>query len=149
MTEDQQKMLQKIYTDQQLTESNLKLLQQRIEIIQVYLSNYRSGLMVLEEIENRKDGEEMLMNVGGSIFVQAKIVNPDKVTRGIGSGIRIEQTVEDAKAAVTEAVTEMEQQETKLVQDYQNLLARASVLNSQFQQLAAQIQAAQPPAEEE
>jgi prefoldin alpha subunit len=149
MTEDQQKMLQKIYTDQQLTESNLNLLQQRIEVIQVYLSNYRSGLMVLEEIENRKEDEEMLMNVGGSIFVQAKLVNPDKVTRGIGSGIRIEQTVEDAKAAVTEAVTKMEQQHEKLVQDYQTLMARASVLNSQFQQLAAQIQAAQPPAEEE
>ncbi|MHA2395699.1 MAG: prefoldin subunit alpha, partial [Candidatus Thorarchaeota archaeon] len=39
----------------------------------------------------KKDGEEMLMNVGGSIFVQAKIVNPDKVTRGLGSGIRIDE----------------------------------------------------------
>ncbi|MHA2352198.1 MAG: prefoldin subunit alpha [Candidatus Thorarchaeota archaeon] len=149
MTEDQQKLLQKIYTEQQMTESNLTLLQQRIEVIQVYLTNYRSGLLVLEEIENKKDGEEMLMNVGGSIFVQAKIVNPDKVTRGLGSGIRIEQTVADAKAAVTEAVTSLEQQYETLTQEYQKLIARASVLNSQFQQLAAQIQGAKPPVEEE
>lgn len=149
MTEDQQKLLQRIYTEQQLTESNLNLLQQRIEILQVYLTNYRSGLSVLEEIENRKDGEEMLMNVGGSIFVQAKIVNPDKVTRGLGSGIRIEQTVKDAKAAVAESVTNLEQQFETLSQEYQKLLARASVLNSQFQQLASQIQAAQSQAEEE
>ena len=149
MTEDQQKLLQKIYTEQQMTDSNLNLLQQRIEIIQVYITNYRSGLLVLEEIENKKDGEEMLMNVGGSIFVQAKIVNPDKVTRGLGSGIRIEQTVADAKAAVTEAVTSLEQQYETLTQEYQRLIARASVLNSQFQQLAAQIQGAKPPVEEE
>ncbi|OLS30080.1 MAG: Prefoldin subunit alpha [Candidatus Thorarchaeota archaeon AB_25] len=149
MTEDQQKLLQKIYTEQQMTDSNLNLLQQRIEIIQVYITNYRSGLLVLEEIENKKDGEEMLMNVGGSIFVQAKIVNPDKVTRGLGSGIRIEQTVADAKAAVTEAVTSLEQQYETLTQEYQKLIARASVLNSQFQQLAAQIQGAKPPVEEE
>ncbi|MFX1606486.1 MAG: prefoldin subunit alpha [Promethearchaeota archaeon] len=149
MTEDQQKLLQRIYTEQQLTESNLNLLQQRIEILQVYLTNYRSGFSVLEEIENRKDGEEMLMNVGGSIFVQAKIVNPDKVTRGLGSGIRIEQTVKDAKAAVAESVTNLEQQFETLSQEYQKLLARASVLNSQFQQLASQIQAAQSQAEEE
>ena len=149
MTEEQQRTLQKIYTDQQMTESNLNLLQQRIELIQVYITNYRSGLMVLEEIENKKDGEEMLMNVGGSIFVQAKLLNPDKVTRGIGSGVRIEQTVEDAKAAVTEAVTNLEEQYEALAQEYQKLLARASVLNSQFQQLATQIQAAQPPTEEE
>ncbi|MHA2395701.1 MAG: prefoldin subunit alpha [Candidatus Thorarchaeota archaeon] len=138
MTEDQQKLLQKIYTEQQMTESNLTLLQQRIEVIQVYLTNYRSGLLVLEEIENKKDGEEMLMNVGGSIFVQAKIVNPDKVTRGLGSGIRID-----------EAVTSLEQQYETLTQEYQKLIARASVLNSQFQQLAAQIQGAKPPVEEE
>jgi prefoldin alpha subunit len=149
MTEDQQKLLQKIYTEQQMTDSNLNLLQQRIEIIQVYITNYRSGLLVLEEIESKKDGEEMLMNVGGSIFVQAKIVNPDKVTRGLGSGIRIEQTVADAKAAVTEAVTSLEQQYETLTQEYQKLIARASVLNSQFQQLAAQIQGAKPPVEEE
>ena len=149
MTEEQQRTLQKIYTDQQMTESNLNLLQQRIELIQMYITNYRSGLMVLEEIENKKDGEEMLMNVGGSIFVQAKLLNPDKVTRGIGSGVRIEQTVEDAKAAVTEAVTNLEEQYEALAQEYQKLLARASVLNSQFQQLATQIQAAQPPTEEE
>lgn len=149
MTEDQQRMLQKIYTEQQLTESELNRVQQQSELIQVYLTNYRAGLMVLEEIEKKKDGEEMLMNVGGSIFVEAKLVKPEKVTRGIGSGVRIEQTVEDAKAAVTETVTEMEQQQDALTQKYQNLLARASVLNSQFQELAAQIQAAQPAAEEE
>ena len=149
MTEEQQKQLQKIYAEQQMTESNLNLLQQRIEIIQVYITNYRSGLMVLEEIEGKKEGEEMLMNVGGSIFVQAKLTNPDKVTRGLGSGIRIEQTVADAKAAVTEAVTGLEQQYEALSLEYQKLVARASVLNSQFQQLAAQIQAAGPPAQEE
>jgi prefoldin alpha subunit len=103
----------------------------------------------LEEIENKKDGEEMLMNVGGSIFVQAKLVNPEKVTRGLGSGIRIEQTVADAKAAVTEAVTSLEQQYDALSQEYQKLIARASILNSQFQQLAAKIQGAKPPVEEE
>jgi len=149
MSEDKQKLLQKIYVEQQMTESNLSLLQQRIEIVQVYITNYRSGLMVLEEIENKKDGEEMLMNVGGNLFVQAKIVNPDKVTRGLGSGIRIEQTVEEAKTAVIEAVKSLEQQHEALTQEYQKLLARASVLDSQFQQVAAQIQGAKAPVEEE
>ncbi|MFW9809025.1 MAG: prefoldin subunit alpha [Candidatus Thorarchaeota archaeon] len=149
MTEDQQKLLQRIYTEQQMTESNLGLMQQRIEAIQVYLTNYRSGLMVLEEIEKKGEGEELLINVGGSIFVEAKLMNPNKVTRGLGSGIRIEQSVKDAKEVVTGAVESLEQQYEKLVQDYQKLLQRASILNAQFQQLAAQIQSTQSPDEEE
>ena len=149
MTEDPRITLEKIYSEQQMTESNLSILQQRVGMVQVYITNYRSGLAVLEEIENRKDDEEMLMNVGGSIFVQAKLVNSEKVTRGIGNGIRIEQNVSDAKAAILEAVTSLEKQYEALTQEYQKLFAHASRLNTQFQQLAALTQGAAPPTEEE
>ena len=140
MSEDKQQLLQRIYTEQQLTESNIGLLQQRLEMVQAYLNNFRAGLMVLEEIEGRKEGEEMLMNVGGSIFVQAKLVDPSKVTRSIGSGVRIEQSVEDAKTAVQEQISSLEKQYESMAEEYQKLSARISVLNSQFQQLAAQLQ---------
>ncbi len=149
MAEEQQKLLQKIYAEQQTTESNLGLMQQRLEAIQVYLTNYRSGFMVLEKIEKKEEGEEMLLNVGGSIFVEAKLVNPNKVTRGLGSGIRIEQSVTAAKEVVSEALESLEKQYEKLAQEYQTLLQRTSVLNTQFQQLAAQIQSTKPPGEEE
>jgi prefoldin alpha subunit len=149
MAEEQQKLIQKIYAEQQMTESNLGLMQQRLEAIQVYLTNYRSGFMVLEEIEKKEEGEEMLLNVGGSIFVEAKLVNPNKVTRGLGSGIRIEQSVTAAKEVVSEALESLEKQYEKLAQEYQTLLQRTSVLNTQFQQLAAQIQSTKPPGEEE
>ena len=140
MSENQQQLLQKLYTEQQLTDSNITLLQQRLELVQAYLTNFRAGFMVLEEIEGRKEGEEMLMNVGGSIFVQAKLVDPSKVTRSIGSGIRIEQSVEAAKTAVQEQTTRLEKQYESMAEEYQKLVTRSSALNSQFQQLAAQVQ---------
>ena len=140
MSEEQQQLLQKIYTEQQLTDSNITLLQQRLELVQAYLTNFKAGLMVLEEIEGRKEGEEMLMNVGGSIFVQANLVDPSKVTRSIGSGIRIEQSVEAAKTAVQEQTTRLEKQYESMAEEYQKLVGRSSLLNSQFQQLAAQVQ---------
>jgi prefoldin alpha subunit len=151
MSEEQQQLLQRIYTEQQMTESNITLIQQRLELVQAYITNFRAGLMVLEEIEDKKEGEEMLMNVGGSIFVQAKLVEPSKVTRSIGSGVRIEQSVEDAKTAVQEQMTSLEKQYESMAEEYQKLIARASALNSQFQQLAAQLQgqSAAPPGKEE
>lgn len=139
MSEDQQKLLQRIYTEQQLTESNISLLQQRLELVQAYLSNYRTGLMVLNEIEEKKENEEMLINVGGSIFIQARIHEPSKVTRGIGSGVRIEQRLNDAKTAVQEQIASLERQYDVVVDDYQKLLTRAQVLNAQFQQLATKM----------
>ncbi|MFX1484810.1 MAG: prefoldin subunit alpha [Promethearchaeota archaeon] len=149
MTEEQQKRLERLYTEQKLTESNIALMQQRLDTLQVYLTNYRAGLSVLEEIENKADGDEMLINVGGSIFVEATLKNPKRVTRGLGSSIRIEQDVETAKKVVSETVESLGQQYEKLAQDYQNLVQRAAVLNAQFQQLASQIQESQTPSKEE
>ncbi|RDE15117.1 MAG: prefoldin subunit alpha [Candidatus Thorarchaeota archaeon] len=140
MSNEQQQLLQRIYTEQQITESDISLLQQRIEIIQAYLANYQSGLMVLQEIEKKKKGEAMLMNVGGNIYVEAKLVNPSKVTRGIGSGVRLEQSLEEAKKAVQISVEGLERQYQSMTEEYQKLVSRASVLNTQFQQLAAKVQ---------
>ena len=140
MSDEQQQLLQRIYQEQQLTESNISVLQQRLELVQAYLNNFKAGLMVLEEIEGKAEGDEMLMNVGGSIFVQAKLVDPSNVTRGIGSGVRIEQSVEDAKKAVQEQISSLEKQYESNAEEYEKLVARASVLNSQFQQLANKIQ---------
>jgi prefoldin alpha subunit len=91
------------------------------------------------------------MNVGGSIFVQAKLVNPSNVTRSIGSGVRIDQTVEDSKTAVQEQISGLEKQYETLAEEYQKLLVRAQTLNTQFQQLAAQVQGQgiTPPSQEE
>ena len=140
MTEEMQKKLQAIYAEQQTTENNVALLQQRLELIQAYLNNYRSGLMVLNELEGKKEGEEMLINIGGSIFIQAKIQEPSTVTRGIGSSVRIEQSLDEAKTAVQEQLASLEKQYDVVVEDYQKLLTHAQVLNAQFQQLASQLQ---------
>jgi len=140
MSEEEQQLLQRIYTEQQITESNISVLQQRIEIMQAYLTNYQSGLMVLKEIEGKSEGEEMMMNVGGNIFVEARLVTPSKVTRGIGSGVRIEQSLEEAKKAVQNSIEGLEKQYQSLTGEYQKLVTRASALNSQFQQLAAKVQ---------
>jgi prefoldin alpha subunit len=140
MTEEMRQRLQKIYTEQKMAESNVGLIQQRLELISVYLTNYRSGLEVLQELEGRKEGEEMLMNVGGSIFVRAKLANPTIVTRGIGSGVRIEQNINDAKKALESSIESLEKQYQDLTAEYEKLATYVSRLNAEFQDLAAKIQ---------
>lgn len=139
MTEDQQQLLQKLYLEQKLAESNVTVLQQRLEMVQAYLTNYRAGLLVLSELENRNEGEEMLMNVGGGIFVQSNLVNPEMVTREIGSDIRIEQSVVEAKKQVEDAITNLEQQYETLANEYNKMLTHVASLKSQLQKLAEQM----------
>jgi prefoldin alpha subunit len=149
MTEEQQQLLQKIYTEQQLTEQNLALYQQQLEIVQALIRSYQSGLLVLQEMEEKKADEEMLIEVGGKIFFHAKLVDPNKVIRGVGRSVRIEQTVEEAKTALKSQIESLGKQHDSLRQEYEKLLARATALNNQFEQLAAQIQGATGESQEE
>jgi prefoldin alpha subunit len=140
MTEDQQKLLQKLYVEQKMAESNVAVLQQRMEMVQAYLTNYRAGALVLEELEKKNEGEEMLMNVGGGIFVQSRLVNPERVTRDIGSNIRIEQSVVEAKKQVEDAIASLEKQYEALANEYNKMITLAASMNAQLQKLASQMQ---------
>jgi prefoldin alpha subunit len=134
MTEEQQNLLQKLYVEQQLAESNLNTIRQQIELTQVLLNQYQNGFAVLKEVETRKEGEETLFNVGGGIFVQAKLVDTSKVTRALGSGVRIEQSLEHAIEGV-------EQEYESLISELGKLSNRAEAIDAQMRQLATQMQA--------
>jgi prefoldin alpha subunit len=108
--------------------------------VQSYLDNYQIGLLVLEELQGKKTGEEMLMNVGGEIYIHAKLVDSKKITRHIGKGINIEQNIAEAKKSIEEIVSNLRKQYDALAQEYQQLLGWSSKLGTQFQQLAAEMQ---------
>ncbi|MFW9945053.1 MAG: prefoldin subunit alpha [Candidatus Sifarchaeia archaeon] len=141
MADEQRSLLQKIYTEQQLTESNVGVLRQQIEVTQVLLGRYQTGLMVIKELEGKNEDEEVLMNVGGSVFVQAKLVNPTEVTRALGSGVRIEQSLEEARKGVERAVESLGKQYEALVAEHEKMVNRLAVLEAQMRQIAEQIQA--------
>ncbi len=149
MSQDPQAKFQQLYLEQQMLESRIKALQQNIELVQVSLNSYRSGLSVLEELEGKKAGEEVLLNVGGAIFLEATLVRPEKVTRGIGSGIRIEQSQKVAKDQLTKTVETLESRLEDLQNDYENSINRAQIINATLQQIAADMQSQQPATEQE
>jgi prefoldin subunit 5 len=73
MTSEQENLLRKVYAEQQLASTTIERKGQQMLRVKAYLDNYRVGLLVLEELHGKKDGEEMLMNVGGEIYVHAKL----------------------------------------------------------------------------
>jgi len=132
--------LQQLLNEQRSLEIRVGELENSINIFQETLGSYMAGLGVLEELETRKPGETMLINVGGAIFIEAQVVNNDRVIRGIGSGVRTEQTLENAKKVVSERVTELNTFLGNLRQEYEEATNRAALLSNQAQQILAQAQ---------
>ena len=140
MTDEQENLLRRVYTEQQIASTTIERKAQQMIRVKAYLDNYHVGLLVLEELRGKKKGEEMLMNVGGEIYVHAKLVDSKKITRHIGKGISIEQDIADAKKSIEEIISNLEKQYDSLAQEYQQLLGWSSKLGTQFQQLATEMQ---------
>jgi len=139
MTSEQENLLRRVYAEQQIASTTIERKGQQMLRVKAYLDNYRVGLLVLEELQGKKAGEEMLMNVGGEIYVHAKLVDSKKVTRHIGKDISIEQNITEAKKSIEEIISSLEKQYDALAQEYQQILGWSSNLGTQFQQLAAEM----------
>jgi len=140
MTEDQQKLVQKLLVEQKALESNIEVAQQSLELLQASLSSYRRGLNVVEEMEKKNGGEEMLISVGGDLLIEVQLINAERVIRDVGSGVRITQSLPDAKTQTEGIIAAYEQQYARIAQEYQNMTTRAASLNAQLQELVSQIQ---------
>jgi prefoldin alpha subunit len=64
--------------------------------------------MTLEGLEQEKENAEMLVPIGGSSYVKAKLTESDKVVVGIGAGVSAEKTVAEAKAVFKERLEELQ-----------------------------------------
>ena len=146
MTEDPQALFRQLYSEQQMVNSNIELQTQGLERLRILLNDYRVGLMVLEELDGKKEGEEMLMRVGGTIHVRASLADPSKVTRDVGSNVRIEQNVEEAKKEIQETISELEKNYQEASENYEKLVFYSQSINAKLQELAAGMQS-QPQGE--
>jgi prefoldin alpha subunit len=140
MTEDPRKAMEQLYNEQMRLESAIPVVQQNLKLYEGVLANLRTGHMVLDELEGKKEGEEMLMSVGGGILVKATLIDPTNVKRVIGKSVTIQQTREEAKKDLQEAIAEYEKRYEAEAQRYSELATYHNQVSTTLQQLVAQVQ---------
>ena len=139
MSAEQQRALQQLSAEQQIVSSNIELIKQRMELTQAYIRDQRTGLKTLEELESRAAGEEILLHVGGGLLIEAKITDPNKVIRDIGSGVRVESTLTEAKEKASEIIKRLEEQYNNLAKELEKLGSHAADVDARLRQLLADI----------
>ncbi|MCK5151549.1 MAG: prefoldin subunit alpha [Candidatus Thorarchaeota archaeon] len=137
--------VQQLLNEQKLLEGKINELQNNIGMFQETLASYRTGLAVLEELETKEVGEKILFSVGGAVYIEAQILSNDRVIRALGSGVRVEQSLEESKTVLTERIEQLNSSLTALSQEYDGTMNRAQWLTNQMQNIYAQAQAAQLP----
>jgi prefoldin alpha subunit len=128
-----QEELRKLSIEMRYLEQTAEALQQRINMLNAALADLTYANTTLEGLEQEKENAEMLVPIGGSSYVQVKLVNPDKIIIGLGAGVSVEKSLTDAKTTIKERLDEL----TKTLQSAQ----------TQFNQVAERLNSGQKRAD--
>ncbi|HUT27843.1 MAG TPA: prefoldin subunit alpha [Methanomassiliicoccales archaeon] len=77
------------------------------QLLQMSLEDYSRARDTLDAISKGKEGDEVLMPVGGSSYVYATIARNDSVLVGIGTGISMNKPISEAIATVGARIEEL------------------------------------------
>jgi prefoldin alpha subunit len=101
-----------------LLEQTAETLQSRMNMINAAATDLRYAQTTLEGLEKENEKSEILVPVGGTSYIRARLDNPNQVIVGMGAGVSIEKTREEAKGIIKKRLEDLEKARTSVQQQF-------------------------------
>ncbi len=131
--------LRKLSVELRLLQQTAEAMQQRMNMATATMTDLAYANMTLESIEKEKADAEILVPIGGSSYIKARLTNPDKVIVGIGSGVSVEKTLQEAKAIVKERIDELDKTLASVQQQFVQIAERINADKVRLESLLAKV----------
>jgi prefoldin alpha subunit len=131
--------LRRLSIEMRLLEQTAEAIQSRINMVNAVIADLTYASMTLEGLEKQKENAELLIPIGGNSYIKARLETPDKVTVGIGAGVSVEKTLQEAKEIIKRRLEEMEKSRVTLQQQFSQVLERINEDRERFEELAAEL----------
>jgi prefoldin alpha subunit len=95
--------------------------------------------MTLDGLEKEKENSELLVPIGGNSYIKAKLENPDKIIVGMGAGISVEKTLQEAKEIIKNRLESLEKTRMSLQQQLAQIAERMSESREKFDNLVTKL----------
>jgi prefoldin alpha subunit len=112
----------------------LQSIAENMQLIQMSQEELARARETLLQYKNAEAGSDILVPIGGNSFVFAKASDSSKAIVGIGTGISVEKSMDDA-------VRTMEERSNELTDSMRKLAERREALEAQAEQLSQTVQA--------
>jgi prefoldin alpha subunit len=131
--------LRKLSVEIRFLEQTAETIQSRINTVNAVITDLTYASMTLEGIEKEKENSELLVPIGGNSYIKAKLENPDKVIVGMGAGISLEKTLEEAKEIIKKRLENLERTRTSLQQQLAQVAEKIDEDREKFETLIAEL----------
>ncbi|MEM2385525.1 MAG: prefoldin subunit alpha [Candidatus Bathyarchaeia archaeon] len=134
----------KLSVEMRILEQTAEALQARINMVNAVITDLTYAEMTLEGLEKQKENTELLIPIGGNSYIKARLEAPDKVTVGIGAGVSVEKTLQEAKEIIKKRLEDLEKSRTSLQQQLSQVIDRINEDRERFEELAVMLRKETP-----
>ncbi len=114
--------------------NQLAALTQQSQLLQMSYEETLSATQTLTALINAKEGDEIMVPVGASSFVTAKVTSAPKAVVGVGNKVSVEKSLDDAVEYMKSNLAEITDALKKLNESLQEMDAAARNLSLAVQQ---------------
>ncbi|MEM2937142.1 MAG: prefoldin subunit alpha [Candidatus Bathyarchaeia archaeon] len=137
--------LRRLSVEIRFLEQTAEALQSRIKMVDAAIADLTYANMTLEGLEKQSANAELLVPIGGGSYIKAKLETPDKVTVGIGAGVSVEKTLQEAKEIIKKRLEDLEKNRTSLQQQLSQIAERINEDREKFEEIATELRKEKPP----
>jgi len=145
LTSKVEEELRKLSVEMRILEQTAETLQSRINMVNAAITDLTYASKTLEGLEREKEKSELLIPIGGSSYIRAKLENPDKVIVGMGAGVSVEKTLQEAKEILKKRMDDLEKARASLQQQFSQVATRMNQDKERFDVLANELRKGKAP----
>ena len=136
--------LRKLTVEMRILEQTAETIQARLNMINAVLTDLSLATMTLDTLEKEKQDTELLVPVGGSSYVQAKLGNTEKIIVGIGAGVSVERTLPEAKEIVKKRLEDLEKNRLSLQQQFNQVAQKMNEDRETYETIMSELREGKP-----
>jgi prefoldin alpha subunit len=118
----------------------LESIDMQLQYLQAAIADYQRAKITVEQLHAVDNNSEILIPVGGGAFVNGSLKNASNVLLGVGAGLVMEKTVDEAIAKLDERIHKVQESYEKVVSLAQKIQGDAEELSSKTQKMMEETQ---------
>ncbi|MCE7736285.1 MAG: prefoldin subunit alpha [Candidatus Heimdallarchaeota archaeon] len=131
---------QAIYSQYQTATQQLQLIESQLNQIGAVVDELNHNIVTLNGLKSKDSSKEVILPLGGLLFIKAKLTGKDETLLNVGSDTVIPTTFDNGISILTSRLNEMNEAYRKLAEDRMKLAEIASQLENQLNQISRQRQ---------
>ena len=130
--------MRRLVVELRILEGTAEALQSRINWVDAAFAELNLAKRTLEGMGKENSEAPVFVPIGGGSYIKAKITDVDKVVYGVGAGVSVEKSLEEAKQGVDERISELERTKRTLEQQFSQVIKRIQENRERLQELTAE-----------